>query len=210
MSSSQVLKIKKQIIAIGKKLADAGLVCASSGNLSARLDAGNILITATATRLGSLKYSDILKVNLNRSVFAGEKRRPSSELPMHRSIYQNFGCRVVIHCHPPLVNGYFAVAPELKVLTFEAQYYLKKVPVVKQTGLNVTNPENVIQALKNNSLVVIKNHGVFSVGDDFQQALDPVLILEEAVKVAAVARLFKKNSLDKIDRGIKKCLLNRK
>jgi L-fuculose-phosphate aldolase len=198
------------MIAIGKRLAEAGLVCASSGNLSARLDSSNILITATATKLGDLEYSDILKVSLDKSVPYGAKRLPSSELPMHRSIYQNFGCRVVIHCHPPLANGYFAVASELKILTFEARYYLNKIPVIKQTGLNVTDPDKVIQALKKNSLVVVKNHGVFSVGDGFQQALDPVLILEEAVKVAAIARLFKKNALDKIDRGIKKCLLSRK
>lgn len=210
MSSSQILKNKKQIIAVGKKLAESRLVCACSGNLSVRLDAGNILITATGTELGNLKYSDIIKVNLAKRVSAGVKKQPSSELSMHRLIYQNFPCRAVIHCHPPLANAYFAVSPKLRVLTFETQFYLKEVPVVKQKGVNVTCLEAVIRALKNNRIVVVKNHGVFSIADNFPQALKPILILEEAVKVAAVARLFKKKSLDKIDREIKKCLLARK
>lgn len=208
--SAQILKIKKQIIAIGKKLAGSGLVCAGSGNLSARVDDDNILITATGRELGNLKYGDILKISLGETVFNRGKIRPSSELPMHRLIYRNFSCQSVIHCHPPLTNAYFAVLPELKVLTFETRFYLQDVPVVKQASLNVTDPLAVIRALGKSRLVVLRNHGVFSIADNFQQALSPVLILEEAAKVAAVARLFKREALDKIDREIKKCLLKRK
>jgi L-fuculose-phosphate aldolase len=210
VSLSAELLIKKQIISAGRQLAESGLVCAGSGNLSARLGSGGILITATGTRLGNLKYGDIVKVGLSENVGAGIKRRPSSELPTHRLIYRNLSCRVVIHCHPPLTNAYFAVLPELKVLTFETQFYLGKVPVVGQKGLNVTRPEAIIRALRNNSIVVARNHGVFSIGDNFRKALEKVLILEEAVKVSAIARLFKKRALDRIDREIKKCLLARK
>jgi len=206
MNSQQILKNKKQIIVVGKQLAESRLVCAVSGNLSVRLDSGNILITATGTGLGNLKYSDILKVSLAKAFTAGAKKQPSSELPIHRLIYRSFPCRAVIHCHPPLANAYFAVYPELKVLTFETQFYLPDIPVVKQKGINVTCLEAVIRALKNSRIVVVKNHGVFSIADNFQQALKPILILEEAVKVAAVARLFKKKSLDKIDREIKRII----
>ena len=100
--------------------------------------------------------------------------------------------------------------PKLKVLTFETRFYLNDVPVIKQKNLNVTDPGSVIRALKISKLVVVKNHGVFSIADTFHQALNPVLILEEAIKVAAVARLFRKKTLDQIDREIKKCLLLRK
>jgi L-fuculose-phosphate aldolase len=183
------------------------MVTASSGNLSARLDSKNILITATGSGLGNLKYSDIVKVSLENGVSAIAKRKPSSELPAHSSIYKNFPCQVVIHCHPPLTNAYFAVLPSLKVLTFETKFYLKEVPVIAQKSLNVTRVDKLILALRRNKIVVLKNHGVFSIADDFSQALSPVLILEEAVKVAAIARLFKKKALDKIDRQIKKRLL---
>jgi L-fuculose-phosphate aldolase len=207
---SRILTIKEQIIAVGRKLARAQLVCARSGNLSARFARGSILITASATLLGDLKYPDIVKVSLAGAVSGAVKRRPSSELPAHLAAYNNFDCQVVIHCHPPLVNAYFAVLPDLKALTFETRFYLKEVPVIAQRGVNVSDLKALIRALRKSRLVVVRNHGVFSVGDDFQQALERVLILEEAVKVAAVARLFKKKNLDKIDRQIKKCLLTRK
>ena len=210
MSVSQEKTIKRQIIAIGKTLADSGLLTASAGNLSAKLDPGKIFITATGSELGRLKNSDILKVDLDYNSCDNASKRPSSELPMHSLIYRNFPCRVVIHCHPPLTNAYFAVMPKLKVLTFETRFYLNDVPVIKQKNLNVTDPGSVIRALKISKLVVVKNHGVFSIADTFHQALNPVLILEEAIKVAAVARLFRKKTLDQIDREIKKCLLLRK
>lgn len=195
---------------MGKKLVESRLVTARAGNLSARLDAENILITVTGSELGNLKYGDIVKVPLEQEVSFKGKKKPSSELPAHSLIYKNFPCQVVIHCHPPLTNAYFAVLPKLKVLTFETHFYLKEVPVVGQKGLNVTSPDLLIRALRKNKIAVIKNHGVFSIADTFSQALAPALILEEAVKVAAVARLFKKKSLDKIDKQIKKCLLSPK
>lgn len=198
--------IKRQIIAIGKTLADSGLLTAKAGNLSVKLDAKTIFITATGSELGRLKNSDIIKVNLDNNYWNKARKRPSSELPTHSLIYNNFPCRVVIHCHPPLTNAYFAVMPKLKVLTFETGFYLRDVPVVKQKGLNVSDPQAVIRALKISKIVVVKNHGIFSIADTFHKALTPVLILEEAIKVAAVARIFKKKALDKIDREIKKCL----
>ena len=206
MSVSREKTIKRQIIAIGKILADSGLLTARAGNLSAKFDAETIFITATGSELGRLKNSDILKVSFGNNSCIDARKRPSSELPMHSLIYKNFPSRVVIHCHPPLTNAYFAVLPKLKVLTFETGFYLNDVPVVGQKGLNVTNPGSVIRALKISKIVVVKNHGIFSIADTFHQALNPVLILEEAIKVAAVARLFKKKALDGIDREIKKHL----
>jgi L-fuculose-phosphate aldolase len=203
-------QIKKEIIAVGKRLFEEGLVCAMAGNLSARLDKKNIFITATGAALGDLKNSDILKVRLEAKAGPQKsKKQPSSELPLHRLIYKSFPAKTVIHCHPPLVNAYFAVFKSLKALTFETRFYLKEVPVVKQKSLTVTKPKEVISALKQNSLVVVRNHGVFSIADGFKQALYRIEILQEAVKVAAVAKLFKKRSLDKIDREIKKCLLDK-
>ena len=52
----------EQIIGTGKRLYESGLAVARSGNLSARADGDNILITATGTYLGGLKPEDIVKV----------------------------------------------------------------------------------------------------------------------------------------------------
>jgi L-fuculose-phosphate aldolase len=197
--------IKEAIINTGKKIYALRLVAAHSGNLSAKLNQDNILITATGTSLGSLKENDIIKVDLKKSQDIN-KERLSSEFPLHSLIYKNFPAKVVIHCHPPLINGYFAVSSDIKALTFETRLYLGNVPVVTQDTPAITKPELVIEALKNNNLAVIKNHGVVSIGQEFNQALDLIEMLEEAVKVAAVARIFKKEALDEMDEALKENL----
>lgn len=197
--------LKKEIIEIGKRLYRARLVVAKSGNLSARLDKENILITVTGASLGDLRYSDIIKVNLTCKEDT-KNSRLTTEFPLHYLIHKNFSSKAVIHCHPPLVNAYFAVCSDLKTLTFETKLCLGNIPVIEQDTPAVTKPELVVGALKINNLVVLKNHGVVSMGDSFKDALGLIETLEEAVRTVAVARLFKKEILDDLDKEVKESL----
>ncbi len=194
--------LKEQIIKVGARLYQTGLAVAKSGNISARLDNDNILITATGTFLGDLTLEDIVKVNLTTNKPEAEKNA-SSELPLHSLIYKHFPAERVIHCHPPLINGYFAVSPSLKALTFETKFYLGEVPVIEQETPTVTKPELVINALKTNNLAVLKNHGIVAMGNKFEEGLSLIEALEEAVKTAAIARLFQKEALDTLDKNLK-------
>jgi L-fuculose-phosphate aldolase len=173
---------------------------AKSGNISARLDDKYILITATGSSLGNLTLRDIVKVDLDTGKATGNIN-PSSELPLHSLVYKNFKAKTLIHCHPPLINGYFAVTDDLKALTFETKFYLGNIPVLPQETPTVTKPEAVIAALKTNNLVVLKNHGTVAIADKFQDGLHITEALEEAVRSIAVARLFKKDLLDDLDRA---------
>ena len=195
-------ELKSEIVDVGRRLYTAGLAVAKSGNLSARVDNDNILITATGTFLGQLKENDIVRVNLSDGNSAGDSK-PSSELPLHILVYKNFPARTVVHCHPPLINGYFAVASSLKAMSFESKFYLGNVPVVPQETPTVTDPDSVIAALKSNNLVVLKNHGIVAIADKFEDALSLTEALEEAVKSAACARLFDKGILDELDVALK-------
>jgi len=194
--------LKLEIVKVGKRLYEAGLAVAKSGNLSARIDDENILITASGTFLGQLKEEDIVKVSLIVSKFEGDIK-PSSELPLHSLVYKNFSAKVVVHCHPPLINGYFAVTNMLKAMSFETKFYLGEIPVIPQETPTVTAPDLVIAALKTNNLVVLKNHGTVAIADKFEDALSITEALEEAVKSAAVARLFDKDILDSLDAALK-------
>jgi L-fuculose-phosphate aldolase len=206
--SSRENTVRDEIIGIGKKLYDLRLVVARAGNLSARLDEDNVLITAPGASLGNLKSDDIIKVKLT-SVVDIDNKRLSSEFPLHSLIYKNFPVKTIIHCHPPLINGYFSVCSELKALTFETKLFLGNVPVVEQETPTISKPELVIEALKTNNLVVIKNHGVISIAENFADALYLIETLEEAVKVASIARLFKKKILDGLDKELKESLAKR-
>ncbi|HOU36515.1 MAG TPA: class II aldolase/adducin family protein [Candidatus Omnitrophota bacterium] len=198
-------RLKDEIRRIGGKLYGRSLVVAKSGNLSCRLDRDTMLITASGTCLGALKERDIVRVDIRRGPSASGIR-PSSEYPLHSMIYRNFACSRVIHCHPPLTNAYFAVYPRLADLIFETRHTIGDVPVVKQFTVTVTRPAPVIAALGKNRIVVLKNHGVVSIDDDFSECFYRIEALESAVQVAAAARLFNNDILDDIDTCLKKKL----
>ena len=197
--------LRDEVVNIGKKLYELRLVVGRSGNLSARLDENTILITATGSSLGSLSHDDIIKVDLKNEEDLKNKRL-TTEFPLHRMVYENSPHKNIIHCHPTLINAYFAVCPELKTLTFESKLYLGNIPVVEQDTPAISKPELIVEALKASNLVVAKNHGVVSVSDKFSDCLYFIETLEEAVKVAATARLFKKDVLDELDKALKENL----
>ncbi len=198
-------KLKDEIIAIARKLHDLRLVAGTSGNLSARLDKNNILITTTGTALGDLKKDEIIRVDLTNPQELKDKRL-TSEFPLHRLIYENLPNKVIIHCHPALANAYFAVYSDIKALTFETKLYLGKVPVVPQETPAVTDPQAVLEALKSSNLVALRNHGVVCIADNFKSALHLVENLEEAIRTVSIARLFKKDILDDLDKTLKEDL----
>jgi len=194
--------LRDEIISVGSRIYERHLSVAKSGNVSARVDGDSILITATGTFLGGLQAGDIIRVDLtkDKSAYAGKL---STEFPMHSLIYKSFPeAKTIIHCHPPLSNGYFSVYSDLKILTFESRLYLGEVPVIAQDTPSITKLEPVIDALKMSNLVAIKNHGVVAVTGNFADGFDLVESLEDAVKVAGVARLFKKDMLDGLDKGL--------
>lgn len=198
-------QLKKEIISLGKRLYDFRLVAARGGNLSARIEGSSILITSGGTCLGELKEEDILKVDIS-SKAAGEREGLTSEFPLHSLIYKTFSVQRIIHCHPPLINAYYSVYDELEAITFENKLFLGKVPQVTQTTPNVSQPEKVTQALKTNNIVVIKNHGVVCIADEFAGAFYLVEELEEAVKMAGFARLFARKKPNEFERELKNVL----
>jgi len=195
--------LREEIISLGKKLQDLRLVAATGGNLSARVDDKTILITATSVSLGELDDEDIIKVDLAQQNDAKHERL-STEFPLHSHVYENFPeVSRVIHCHPPLINAYFAVHDDLKVLTVETKIFLGNVPVIEQSTPTVTDPRKVVDCLEASNIAVIKNHGVVAIGESFTKAFHLIESLEEAVRIAGVARLFQKEDLSVFEEGLK-------
>ncbi len=176
----------EDIIQTGKLLWDKSLAFGFNGNISMRLDERTILITATGTCLGFLKPQDILILDLSTGQVLGEGKA-SSERLMHTAIYQAFPkLACVVHSHTTYTNGFFLNNDELNPKTFEAQFYLGRVKAIAQSTPSVTDVAPVLEALKANNIVVLKNHGVVAVGDTLFNAFVLIQELEEQAKVDLV------------------------
>jgi len=179
-------ELKNKIIETGKLLWDKGLVTGFNGNISARVDAETILITATGTSLGYLKLTDIVTLSLKTGEVIGEGKA-SSERFMHTEVYKNFpDIKAVVHTHPTYTNGFFLSNESLEPKTFEAKFYLGTVKSVPQSTPSVTAMEPVIKELKASNIVVLRNHGVVAMGPDLFYAFVLVQELEEQTKVELV------------------------
>jgi len=188
-------ELKNKIIEIGKLLWDKGLVTGFNGNISSRIDADTILITATGTCLGYLKSTDIVTLNLKTSEVIGEGKA-SSEKFMHTEVYKNFpDIKAVVHTHPTYTNGFFLSNETLEPKTFEAKFYLGTVKSVLQSTPSVTAMEPVVKELKVTNIVVLRNHGVVAMGANLFYAFVLIQELEEQTKVELVNVHYSKNSV---------------
>lgn len=189
----QLNQKKKEIIQASHRLYQQGLVSATSGNLSIRLDKQRILITGHQVCLGEVGRREILEVNMKGKVIS-PSFKPSSELPLHLAIYKQLKAGAIVHAHPPLANGFFAANAEFEAPTFESSFSIGKIKVIPQKSLTVTDIPPVINALSKNKIVVLKNHGVVSISKNIKQALFLIETLEDAVKTLIVKKLFNEKS----------------
>ena len=170
-------KEKEEIRFWGSQLHLRGINYGRSGNISKRVG-DKILITAHESYLGFLDENDILVMNKDGTIIEGEKD-PTSEMPFHLSIYGHFPQKyVVIHAHPPYTVHYFHHYETLVPITLEERVYLGKVSTIAQKTPTITDLDAVHQALGNNDIVAIKDHGVVAIGADFKYTFSLIELLE--------------------------------
>ncbi|MBF0619954.1 MAG: class II aldolase/adducin family protein [Candidatus Omnitrophica bacterium] len=184
-------ELKAQLIQAGKLLWDKDLVGGLNGNISFRVDARSILITARGGCLGCLDDSRIVHLGLDGAVLAGGE--PSSEKLLHLEIYRRMpDVAVILHTHTTFTNAFFLKNDVFKSETFEGAYVLGEVVAVDQSSINVADVGPVVDKLVLNPIAALRRHGVVSVGVKWFDAFVRIQTLEEQVKMAAVARLFAK------------------
>ena len=99
---------RDEIVRFGKMLHQTGLVAATDGNLSVRLENGNVLSTPTLMSKGMMEAGDLVTVD-PRGNKVGGSRGVSSEIAMHLLIYRlRPDVGAVVHAHPPTATGYAA------------------------------------------------------------------------------------------------------
>lgn len=191
MSEKKIQDAKKNIIAIGRLLWEKDLTAGMSGNISIRLNDESFLITATQTCLGLLCEPDIVCLGYDGTVLGNGQGAPSTEWRLHAAIYQELReCDACIHVHALHANAFFLTHDRLDPKIIEARHVLGDIAVIDQQTLNVANRQPVIDALKRNHTMVLRNHGCVTVGRDLFECFVRVQTLEEAVKTDIIVNLY--------------------
>jgi len=189
-------RAKKEIIDIGKLLWEKDLASGLNGNISVRAGKDKYFITGRGTCLGRLEETDIVLTDIDGKVYG--KGQPSSEKTLHSAIYKHFpDIKAIIHTHLTYANGYFYVNNTLTPSTFESRLYLGEIVCVEQFTPTVTDVAPVIEALKKNNIMVLKNHGALAMGKNLFDCFLLTQCLEESVKMDAVSRIYSKDTGNK-------------
>ena len=175
------------LIDVGRFLFAQGWVPATSGNLSARLDDGTVLVTVSGYNKGELSPEGLMRVDADGMPLM-PNRRPSAETPLHLMVYRRFpDARVVLHTHSPLatvlsMGGYD--------LTFEGFEMLKAMSTIesheRRLRLPVFQNDQNVPRLADRVAVhagvthgfMIAGHGLYTWGDSVGAARRHVEAIE--------------------------------
>lgn len=189
MSSGNPEQLKQDIIDSGRLLWEKGLVSGLNGNISARLDAESLLLTATGTCLGMLTPEQLLRLGIDGRLI--DEGKVSTEKLLHTEIYRHFPeAEAVIHTHTTYTNAYFLQHEKLSPRIFESRIYLGEVTGVPQHTPAVTDAAPVIEALRTNNIAVLRNHGVVAMGRSHFDCFLLIQALEEAAHIEFLNRVF--------------------
>lgn len=164
----------------------------SSGNVSARLDDGTLLITPTRKALGLLAESDLVRISHDGKPEDGGK--PSGEWRLHVAAYTaRQDIETVVHTHPTFCvvwAGEDRLFPRETVASTESLAPMTFVPY-HPTGTQEL-ADATRDALRDGTpLALLGRHGLVAVSRDFDEAYVQTDLAEECAKVAYYSALFR-------------------
>lgn len=195
-----ITALRAQVADAARRLADAGLVSGTSGNVSAR--AGEqVAITPTGAQLATVATDDITVVALDGTVLGGSLA-PTSELDLHLGVYAAYGAGAVVHTHAPVATSISCVLDELPCVHYEM--LLLGGPVRVAPYATFGTPElatSAVAALEGRTAALLANHGTITFGADLGGAVRATELLEWASGVyLRAAQLGTPRALDEAAR----------
>ena len=118
-----------------------------------------ILITRRGSMLARLEERDIIETGLEEN--DANVMLASTEIGVHRAIYQGTSAQAIVHAHPPYAIARSLVCDEIVPIDSEGSYLLHKVPVVPPSSRPGPRrwPSCCRKWLKEYDLVMLRGHG---------------------------------------------------
>ncbi len=183
---------REEIVRFGRLLHQTGLVAATDGNLSVRLEDGSILCTPTLMSKGLMEADDLVIVDPDGRKLHGT-RNVSSELAMHLLIYRRRrDVGAVVHAHPPTATGFAAAGMALdRALCAELIVTLGSVPLASyETPGTPELAEALAPLVADHDAILMANHGVVTYGVDLLNAYMNMETVEHFAKIALVTHML--------------------
>lgn len=184
---------RAQIATYAQRLWDRRLVSGTSGNVSIRLDDGDVLVTPASRCLGGLDPRDVVRVS-GDGIPHDAAQRATSELPLHLAVYRRrTDARCVVHVHPTFCVVWSLFGELFPQDTVGARETLGD---VAWTAYRPAGSRELADLCgdafqRGINVVLMERHGLSAIGSELENAFMLVDQAEEAARVAYFARIVK-------------------
>lgn len=185
-------ELRKEVWRMNLELPKNRLVTMTSGNVSARDKETNyVIIKPSGVSYHDLKPSHMVVIDLEGKVIEGVLK-PSVDTPTHLYIYQHRDdVNGVVHTHSNYASSFAVLGRPIPVyLTAMADEFGGPIPVgdYAQIGGEQIGKE-IIRSIGDSPAVLMKNHGVFTIGSSARAAVKTAVMLEDIAKTIFLALL---------------------
>jgi len=178
-----------QFQAVGQALFSQGLVSSQGGNLSVKLGE-HLLITHRGSTLGSIQKGDLVETGITKNNRATPLA--STELKVHRCIYQSTSALAVVHAHPPYAVALSFTEEEIVPCDLEGRALLSKVPILgkRKVGKPGEFGEDIARLLREHKVVLVRGHGSFAASQLLEEAYYYTTVLEESCRLLYLLKVL--------------------
>jgi L-fuculose-phosphate aldolase len=172
---------------IGRDIFESHLISSHAGNMSVR-QGDRIVITRRGSMLGRLEAGDLIETGLHED--DAMVMLASSELVVHRAIYQATSALAIVHTHPIHATLLSLYEDAIIPVDSEGSYLLHNVPVVAAAKtIGSSEVAGVISpALKDHKVAMLRGHGAFAIGDVLEEAYMFTSSLEFSARILYLVR----------------------
>ena len=183
--------IREMLCELHMELPKNQLVRWTGGNVSARdPETGYVVIKPSGVRYEVLRPEHMVVVDIEGNVIEGTLK-PSSDTASHLYIYrERSDVGGIVHTHSPYATAFAAVGQPIPVvLTAMADEFGGPIPV---GGFALIGNEDigkvVVASIGSSCAVLLKNHGVFTIGADAEAAVKAAVMTEDVAKTVWLAK----------------------
>ncbi len=181
---------KKEIIKTALLLKEYRLIALSGGNVSFRTQKGHVLATPSGMLYETMVPEDVVVLNIDGNIIEGT-RRVSVDIEAILYILKNIPeVNAVIHTHQVYASAVGLVEDELPAaVTTLPNACLGPVTVAPySSAASLEMGITTVKYINNKRAVILKNHGVITVGGTLKEALYAAVYLEDAAKTYIMAK----------------------
>ena len=198
---SEESRLRVAICRIAASMFARGMTAGSSGNISARLGDGRLLVTPTGASFGGLDPSRLSLFDAEGRFVSGDK--PTKEMPLHSAFYETRGARTgaVVHLHSThsvAVSLLPDVDPDsvFRPLTAYSIMRLGKVKLLPYFRPGDPAMGDAVRGLAGKrSAVLLAHHGPVVAGKDLEAAAYAMEELEETARLTLLTLGLRPNLL---------------